>query len=543
MRFYAQVQVADVGAMEGRMKAHIVGGGFAGLAAAALLIRNADVPGPNITIYEAEDKLGGGFFLDGDAEHGYNLPGSIFDKEFRCALDLLATIPTQYYSNINVAEQFLTFNKEYPFVDQTHIVDRDLRRVHDPLRYGLTLGDGFTLAKLSLTPEASLDGQLIKDWFSPRFFETEFWLLWSTLMGSLPQHSVIEFRRYLNRFVYLFPDLSTMAHVLRSQFNQHEAFIKPLVAWLQANHVNFVKGAFVGDVEFTESSGRMTANRLRYDLRGAPLSVDVASDDIVLVTTGSQAADLTAGTMDMAPPPPPHPGRSWALWKKLAEKRQGFGNPDAFFGDDRIADSRWVTFTVTTTGKEFLDEITNLTHSGPGSGGLLTLKDSPWVISLSVFAQPEVLDQPPGTSVWWGYGLFPERTGKWVNKPMQQCAGREILTELLQHLKFATSAQIMQNSICIPCNMPYVNNIWLPRKRGERPPVVPEGVTNLGLLGQYVELERDIAFTFEYSTRTAWEAVYRLVKRGPPPPDVYQGQYDLKGVWLATKVFLGLTKT
>ena len=414
--------------------------------------------------------------------------------------------------------------------------------MHDQ-RYGLNLGDGLTLAKLSLTPEASLDGQLIKDWFPAKFFDTEFWLLWSTLMGSLPQHSVIEFRRYLNRFVYLFPDLSTMAHVLRSQFNQHEAFVKPLVAWLERSHVNFVKGAFVGDIEFTQSSGGITANRLRYGLRGAPHSVDVASDDIVLVTTGSQAADLTAGTMDVAPPPHPHPGRSWALWKALAEKHKGFGNPDAFFGDDRIPDLRWVTFTVTTTGKEFIDEITNLTHSGPGSGGLLTLKDSPWVISLSIFEQPEVLDQPPGTSVWWGYGLFPERKGKWVTKPMYQCTGREILTELLQHLRFDTTAAIMQNSICIPCNMPYVNNIWLPRKRGERPPVVPEGVTNLGLLGQYVELERDIAFTFEYSIRTAWEAVYRLVKRGPPPPDVYQGQYDLKGVWAATKVFLGLTKT
>ncbi len=118
------------------MKAHIVGGGFAGLAAAALLIRNANVPGPDITIYEAEDKLGGGFFLDGDAEHGYNLPGSIFDKEFRCALDLLGTIPTLGYPNITVAEQFLTFNHEHPFDDQTHIVDRDLRRVHGPLGTG-----------------------------------------------------------------------------------------------------------------------------------------------------------------------------------------------------------------------------------------------------------------------------------------------------------------------------------------------------------------------------------------------------------------------
>ncbi len=519
------------------MKAHIVGGGFGGLAAAALLIRNANMPGPDITIYEADDKLGGGFFLDGDPKSGYNLPGSIFDKEFRCALDLLATIPTQAYPTISVAEQFLTFNNEHPFVDQTHIVDRDLRPVHGP-RYGLSLGDGLALAKLSLTPEASLDGQLIRDSFPPRFFETEFWLLWSTLMGSLPQHSVIEFRRYLNRFVYLFPDLSTMAHVLRSQFNQHEAFVEPLVAWLEKTKVNFVKGAFVTDIGFAESPGGMTANRLDYRRNGVETPIALAPEDIVLVTTGSQAADRSAGTMDTPPPPPQNPGQSWALWKRLADGHKGFGNPDAFFAAPRIADSRWVTFTVTTTGTEFLDEMTTLTRSDPGSGGLLTLKDSNWVISLSIFQQPEVLSQPAGTSVWWGYGLFPERAGNYVGKRMDECTGREILTELLQHLKFKSSATIIGSSICIPCNMPYVNNIWLPRRPGDRPSVIPEGSTNLGLIGQYVELERDIAFTFEYSTRTAWEAIHLLLKRGPPPPPVYQGQFDPKGVWAALKVFL-----
>src|SRR5262249_6137294 len=74
------------------------------------------------------------------------------------------------------------------------------------------------------------------------------------------------------------------------------------------------------------------------------------------------------------------------------------------------------------------------------------------------------------------------------------------------------------------------------------PLVVPEGMTNLGLLGQYVEVERDITFTFEYSTRTAFEAI-RQLKGGPPPPPVYRGQCDPGGVWKATKVFLGLTKT
>jgi oleate hydratase len=225
-----------------------------------------------------------------------------------------------------------------------------------------------------------------------------------------------------------------MAHVLRSQFNQHEAFVVPLVTWLERQQVNFLKGAIVNDIEFTESPGRMTVNRLEYVCGGASTSVDIAANDIVFVITGSQAADLSAGTMDTPPGSPPSPGRSWALWKKLARKHEGFGNPDVFFGDDRIADSRWVTFTVTTTGPAFLDEITNLTHSGPGSGGLLTLKDSNWVISLSIFEQPEVLSQPPGTFVWWGYGLFPEKEGNHYPKPMYQCTGEEILRELLQHI-------------------------------------------------------------------------------------------------------------
>ena len=176
------------------------------------------------------------------------LPGSVFDKHFHCAFDLLAGIGTVRYPNISVREQFFTFNKEHPFDDQTHIVDRDLRAVREK-RYGLSWGEGFRLAKLSLSSEASLDGKRIEEFFPAHFFKTEFWLLWSTIMGSLPQHSLIEFRRYLNRFVYLFPDLSTMAHVLRSQFNQHEAFVEPLVAWLEGNHVNFVKGAFVSDIE------------------------------------------------------------------------------------------------------------------------------------------------------------------------------------------------------------------------------------------------------------------------------------------------------
>ena len=519
------------------MKAHIVGGGFGGLASAALLIRNADVPGADITIYEADDVLGGGFFLGGSAESGYNLPGSVFDKEFRCTFDLLKSIPSARDPSISVTDDFFAFNTGEPYQDKAHILDRDGRIVHGP-RFGLSLGDGLSLARVVLTPEAMLDGRRIEEFFSRQFFLTEFWFLWSTLMGSLPQHSVIEFRRYMNRFLYLFPDLSDMRGVMRTPVNQHQFFIEPLVAWLRQRGVNFLTDTFVRDIGFAAAPARITVNRLDYERRGTATSVEVALEDLVLVTTGSQAADLSAGSMSEVPSPRPS-GRSWALWEHLAQGRRDFGNPEVFFGTARIPDSLWVTFTVTETGSEFVNQIAALTGSEAGLGGLVTLKDSGWVLSLSVFHQPEIIGQPKGTSVWWGYGLYPERNGDFVRKPMTACTGEEILEETLQQLRFdRKSAAIKATSICVPCYMPYVNNIWLPRSRGDRPPPVLEGATNLGLIGQYVELPKEIAFTIECSVRTAWEAIYRLLGRGPAPPPVYQGQYDPRALFAALKVFI-----
>ncbi len=519
------------------MKAHIVGGGFGGLAAAALLIRNAGVSGADITIYEADELLGGGFFLGGNAASGYNLPGSVFDKEFRCTFDLLDSVPSARDPSISVTKDFFAFNTSEPYQDKAHIFDRDGRIVHGP-RFGLSVADGLCLARVVLTPEAMLDGRRVDEFFSQRFFSTEFWYLWSTIMGSLPQSSVTEFRRYMNRFLYLFGDLSNMTGVMRTPLNQHQNFVEPLVKWLTPHGVNFLTGALVKDISFAPAARRITVDRLDYERDGAVTSVAVAPDDIVLVTTGSQAADLSPGSMSEVPIPRPT-GRSWALWERLARGRIDFGDPDVFFGASRIPDSLWVTFTVTDTGSEFVNKIAALTDSKAGRGGLVTLKDSGWVISLSVFHQPEILGQPTGTSVWWGYGLYPDRTGDFVKKPMTACTGAEILEEALRQLRFdARLDAIMATSICVPCYMPYVNNVWLPWSRGDMPPPVPEGSTNLGLIGQYVDMPREIAFTIECSVRSAWQAIHTLLKRGPAPRPVYQGQYDPKALFGALKVFL-----
>ena len=243
------------------------------------------------------------------------------------------------------------------------------------------------------------------------------------------------------------------------------------------------------------------------------------------------------GSMTEAPRPR-RSERSSALWKRLARSARGFGNPDPLLRGGPGPLLALGDLHGHHTGTEFIDHCPKLTRSEPGLGGLVTLKDSGWLLSLTIFHQPEVVGQPPGTYVWWGYGLYPERNGDYVPKRMDACTGAEILEEALRHLRFDHWSAIMASSICIPCDMPYVNNIWLPRSRTDRPPVVPEGATNLGLIGQYVEVPRDIAFTIEYSARTAWEAIHLLLKRGPAPPPVYQGQYDPKALFAAFKVFV-----
>src|SRR5208282_1776676 len=142
------------------------------------------------------------------------------------------------------------------------------------------------------------------------------------------------------------------------------------------------------------------------------------------------------------------------------------------------------------------------------------------LLSIVIPHQPHFIDQPANIIVFWGYGLLVDRPGNFVKKPMSTCTGREIMTELLDHLQVEADAPgILQTSICIPCMMPFITSQFLRRGKGDRPQVVPEGSRNLAFIGQFCELPEDVVFTVEYSIRSAQAAVYALLdlKREPPP--------------------------
>jgi oleate hydratase len=170
----------------------------------------------------------------------------------------------------------------------------------------------------------------------------------------------------------------------------------------------------------------------------------------------------------------------------------------------------------------------------PGEGGLITFADSSWLTSIVLPHQPHFIGQPEDVNVFWGYGLFVDKPGDFVKKPMSACTGREIMTEILGHLHIESEAsQILNTSICIPCMMPFITSQFLRRERGDRPEVVPKGSTNLAFTGQFCELPDDVVFTVEYSIRSAQTAVYDLLRLNRRPPTVYKGQYDPRVLYKA----------
>ncbi|WP_204317516.1 oleate hydratase, partial [Serratia marcescens] len=68
------------------------------------------------------------------------------------------------------------------------------------------------------------------------------------------------------------------------------------------------------------------------------------------------------------------------------------------------------------------------TGNVPGEGGLVTFADSSWLMSIVLPHQPHFIGQPRDVNVFWGYGLYVDRPGDFVGKPMAACSGRELMT-------------------------------------------------------------------------------------------------------------------
>jgi len=518
-----------------KTQVYIVGGGIAGLAAAAFAVRDAKVVGDNVHVFEVMDMAGGALDGTGTPEkyvargaRKYNYPA------YNCTWNLFKSIPSLIIPKITVMDDIREFNEKYPKNIKTRFVGKNQTYVEYT---DLPKTDANALAQFFEMSETDLDEKKIRDLFRPEFFQTSHWHGWASMFGFETWHSAIEYQRYLRRFVHEAGRDKPEEAKVSTTYNQYDSQVLPLVNWLKNQGVVFNMGCQVNDMDFKAARDEITVSRIHYTQAGVGKEIHLKNEDIVLVTNGSKVADSRAGSMN--DPAPVERGKldgSWTLWENMitslknarqtsgalrSEEPAEFGNPAVFCGN--IEKPKWIVFSVTAKDDRFLKAYEKFTGNADGDADLVTLIDSNWYMSVHVPKQPQFPDQPKNVIFWMGYGLIQDKEGDYVKKKMPDCNGKEILTEVCKQFGFDSDLpHILETSTCIPNMMPYDTAHFMPRKNSDRPKVVPPGSTNLAFIGQFVEIPDECSFLVELSIRAAMIGIYTLLDVQKEVPPIYK---------------------
>jgi oleate hydratase len=522
--------------------AWIVGSGIAGLATAVFLIRDAQMPGENITILEELGIAGGA--LDGikEPERGFVIRGGReMGQYYECLWDLFRSIPSLEIDGASVLDEFYWLNKRDPnFTMQRATIHQG----QDAGTNGLfTLSDKaqHEIMKLFLISHDQAEGKRINEVFSEDFFKSNFWMYWQTMFAFQTWHSALEMKLYLHRFINLIGGMPDFTCIKFTKYNQYESFVLPLQKWLLDRGVKFQYKTEVTDVDFSIEKSRKQATYIHWNRDGVAGGVDLSANDLVFATIGSLTENSSLGDHHTPAKVDDSPAPAWDLWRRIAAKDPSFGHPDVFGA--HIPETKWESATVTTLDKRIPAYIERICKRDPFSGGIVTggivtVRDSAWILSWTINRQPHFKNQKPDQIVVWVYGLLVEAPGDYVRKPLQDCTGEEIVQEWLYHMgvPLAEIAELAATGAkCVPVMMPYVTSFFMPRHDGDRPAVVPEGAVNFAFLGQFAETERDTIFTTEYSVRTGMEAVYQLLGVDRGIPEVFSATYDVRVLVEAAK--------
>jgi oleate hydratase len=168
-----------------KTQAWLVGGGIASLAAAMHLIKRAKVPANHIHILDFHDSSGGAMYISGDSTKGYNInAGAQLFLHENCIDELRSMIPNPQGPGMPTKSS----TGEHMLKGETHqanFLAVKLLGEHQAKSYIHRLQIGIkhrlNLVTLIVENEEKTGSKRICDIFHESFFETEFWLLWSTM--------------------------------------------------------------------------------------------------------------------------------------------------------------------------------------------------------------------------------------------------------------------------------------------------------------------------------------------------------------------------
>ncbi len=517
--------------------AYLIGSGLAALAAACYLVRDGQMAGERIHILEKDPIPGGACDGYQYTDIGYVMRGGReMDNHFECMWDLFRSIPSIETEGVSVLDEYYWLNKADPNYSLCRATEKQGQDAHTDKKFGLSDKAAMEIMKLFFTPDEELYNKRIDEIFDHEVLDSNFWLYWRTMFAFENWHSALEMKLYLKRFIHHVGGLPDFTALRFTRYNQYESMILPMVHYLQEHGVDFQYNTKVVNVEFDIRNGRKAAHRIVLQREGREDAIDLTDNDLVFITNGGCVENSAYGSQNepAAFNKTIREGGGWDMWRKIAAQDPSFGHPDKFCSDPE--QSNWMSATVTTLDRRIVPYIEKICKRDPFSGkvvtgGIVTARDSGWLLSWTINRQPQFRNQPKDQLVIWVYGLFSDKPGDFVKKTMRECTGKEICMEWLYHLgvPVAEIADLAEHSAkTVPVMMPYITAFFMPREKGDRPNVVPDGAVNFAFLGQFAETARDTIFTTEYSIRTGMEAVYSLLDIDRGVPEVWGSTYDVR---------------
>ena len=525
-----------------RKSAYIIGTGLAGLSAAFYLVRDGQMKGERIHLLEKLDLAGGSCDGRKDITKGFYMRGGReMDNHFECMWDMFRDVPSIETPEVSVLDEYYWLNKHDPNYSLCRASVNCGEDAHTDKKFCLDKASALALSKLFMTPEKDLEDKKISDVLPDSFWDTNFWLYWQTMFAFQRWSSALEMKRYLCRYVHHIDGLPDFSALRFTKYNQFESMILPLVKYLEAHGVRIEYGMDVKNVIIKNVGDKKIAEKIVYLKDGKEEEIGLTEDDLVFITNGCCTDTSCYGDQTHKPDlsgVKNGAGESWDLWKNIAKQAVNgeYGDPDNFCNDFEA--TNWMSATVETSNEEIIQHIIKICKRDPRAGkvttgGIVTVKDSTdnWYLSWTINRQPQFKAQNKDSVLIWVYSLSTGKEGNYVKKAMRDCTGEEVCKEWLYHIGIPTSEiDDLAKNACnpTPCFMPFINAFFQPRKKSDRPLVVPEGSVNFAFLGQFAETPRDTIFTTEYSIRTGMEAVYTLLNVDRAVPEVWGSQYDVR---------------
>ena len=523
--------------------AYIIGTGLAALSAACYLVRDGQMKGERIHIFEKDPIPGGacdGFEYPGV---GYVMRGGReMDNHFEVMWDLFRSIPSIETEGVSVLDEYYWLNKEDPNYSLCRATVNRGQDAHTDKKFAVSDKAQMEIMRLFFTPDEELYDKRIDEYFDDEVFDSNFWLYWRTMFAFENWHSALEMKRYIKRYIHHIGGLPDFTALRFTKYNQYESMILPMIKYLEDAGVVFHYNTKVVNVEFDVTSDRKQAARIELEVEGETRFVDLTEDDLVFITNGGCVENSAMGSQNTPAPYNPEikPGGGWDMWRRIAAQSPDFGNPDKFCYDSELCN--WMSATVETLDQRMIPYITNICKRDPFTGkvvtgGIVSVKDSSWLLSWTINRQPQFRSQSKDHCLVWVYALFNDKPGDYVKKPMRDCTGKEICMEWLYHIGVPENEieELAENSAnTVPVMMPYIDAFFMPRNDTDRPKIVPDGAINFAFIGQFAETARDTIFTTEYSMRTGMEAVYTLLNIDRGVPEVWGSTYDVRDLLNAT---------